>query len=341
MLEKWVKNEQSRKRLKRFLASKRAIFGLVIVVIMLFISVTAEVWVNNKPLVLFYNNSVYFPAVKTYHPSVFNQNSAFITDYRKLEIDNTKIKAIWPIIKWNPFETDKALESYPAPPSSRHWMGSDDRGRDVLARLIYGLRYSLGFSLLVWVISYVVGVFLGSVMGFFGSWVDLIGQRIVEVIESLPGLFLLIIMVSVFGASFPLLVGFFVFSGWIGISIYMRAEFLKLRGREFVESCRSMGGGTFRLMFTHILPNALVPIVTFSPFVIAGGIASLATLDYLGFGLPAPTPSWGELLRQGKEQFTVAWWLAAYPSLAMFISIMAFNFIGEGVRDAFDSKKVI
>lgn len=341
MLEKWIKNEQSLKRLRRFFASKRAIFGLILVALMLFISVTAEFWVNNKPLVLFYNNSVYFPVVKTYHPSVFGQKKSFITDYRKLESQNANVKAIWPIIKWNPFESDKTLEGYPAPPSAKHWMGSDDRGRDVLARLVYGLRYSLGFSLLVWVISYIIGVFFGSLMGFFGAWVDLIGQRFVEIIESLPSLFLLIIMVSIFGASFPLLVGFFVFFGWMGISIYMRAEFLKLRSREFVESSRAMGGGTFRLMFTHILPNALVPIITFSPFVIAGGIAGLATLDYLGFGLPAPTPSWGELLRQGKEQFTVAWWLAAYPSIAMFISIMAFNFIGEGVRDAFDSKKTI
>ncbi|MBE8222197.1 MAG: ABC transporter permease subunit [Bdellovibrionales bacterium] len=341
MLEKYIKNEQSLKRLKRFLASKRAVFGLVLVFLMLFISITAEFWVNNKPLILVYNNTTYLPVIKNYHPSTFGQKNAFITDYRKLEKQNPNIKSIWPIIKWNPFETDKTLEGYPAPPSYQHWMGSDDRGRDVLARLVYGLRYSLGFALLVWIVSYVIGVFLGSIMGFFGSWVDLIGQRFVEIIESLPSLFLLIIMVSIFGASFSLLVGFFVFFGWMGISIYMRAEFLKLRHREFVESSRAMGGGTFRLMFTHILPNALVPIITFSPFVIAGSIAGLATLDYLGFGLPAPTPSWGELLRQGKEQFTVAWWLAAYPSLAMFISIMAFNFIGEGVRDAFDSKKVV
>ncbi|MBE8162652.1 MAG: ABC transporter permease subunit [Bdellovibrionaceae bacterium] len=341
MLEKWIKNEQSLKRLRRFFASKRSVFGLALVALMMFISVTAEFWVNNKPIALIYKGSVYFPVVKTYHPSTFNQNKAFVMDYRKLQKQNPDTKMIWPLIKWNPFETDKALKGYPASPSSSHWMGSDDRGRDVLARLVYGLRYSLGFALLVWVTSYIVGVFLGALMGFFGSWVDLIGQRFVEIIESLPGLFLLIIMVSIFGASFPLLVGFFVFFGWMGISIYMRAEFLKLRNREFVESSRAMGGGTFRLMFTHILPNALVPIITFSPFVIAGSIAGLATLDYLGFGLPAPTPSWGELLRQGKEQFTVAWWLAIYPSLAMFISIMAFNFIGEGVRDAFDSKKVI
>lgn len=341
MLEKWIKNEQSLKRLRRFFASKRAITGLVLVALMLFVSLTAEFWVNNKPIVLSYNNSLYFPAIKTYHPSVFGQKNAFVMDYKKLEKQNPNLNSIWPMIRWSPFETDKSLADYPAPPSRQHLLGSDDRGRDVLARLVYGLRYSLGFSLLVWLISYFIGVFLGSIMGFFGSWIDLIGQRFVEIIESLPSLFLLIIMVSIFGASFPLLVGFFVFFGWMGISIYMRAEFLKLRGREFVESSRSMGAGIFRLMFTHILPNALVPIITFSPFVIAGGIAGLATLDYLGFGLPAPTPSWGELLRQGKEQFTVAWWLAAYPSLAMFISILAFNFIGEGVRDAFDAKKTV
>jgi microcin C transport system permease protein len=176
-------------------------------------------------------------------------------------------------------------------------------------------------------------------MGYKGGWVDLLGQRLVEVIESVPGLPLLILLVAIFGSSLTLLVFFSVFLGWMMISIYMRAEFLKLRQREFVESARALGAPWYRVIFRHILPNALSPIVTFSPFAISGGIASLAVLDFLGFGLPPPTPSWGELLNQAQKYFTVAWWLAVYPSLALFISVATLNLIGEGVRDAFDPRK--
>jgi microcin C transport system permease protein len=205
--------------------------------------------------------------------------------------------------------------------------------------LIYGFRYSIVFALLCWVASYVIGTALGALMGFWGGQVDLQGQRVVEVFDSMPTMLLLITLISIFSATLNLLVVFTTIFGWTLISVYMRAEFLRLRRREFVDSARALGASTMRIIFRHILPNAMSPILTFSAFTIAGGIASLAALDYLGFGLPPPTPSWGELLNQAQRNFTVAWWLAVYPSGALFLSLVVLNFIGEGVRDRLDPRK--
>ena len=176
-------------------------------------------------------------------------------------------------------------------------------------------------------------------MGFLGGKFDMITQRVVEVFDSMPYLLMLITLVSIFGASMKLLVAFSVIFGWMQISAYMRAEFLKLRKRDFVEAARAQGVSQHRIIFRHILPNALGPIITFSPFMIAAEIYALAALDYLGMGLPAPTPSWGELLQQAQNYFTIAWWLAIYPSLAMILTLTVLNLIGEGVRDAFDPRK--
>jgi microcin C transport system permease protein len=231
------------------------------------------------------------------------------------------------------------MATYPSPPSRDNWFGTDDRGRDVLARLIYGFRYSLGFSVMVWALAFAVGVAAGAVMGYWGGRVDMIGQRFVEVFDSLPYLLMLLTLIAFIGASMQMLVAFSVFLGWMRISTYMRAEFLKLRKREFIEAAKAQGVGVFRIIFRHILPNALGPLITFSPSEIAANILTLAILDYLGMGLPPPTPSWGELLQQAQEYFTIAWWLAVYPSLAMIISLTALTFIGEGVREAYDPRK--
>jgi microcin C transport system permease protein len=204
---------------------------------------------------------------------------------------------------------------------------------------LYGFRYSFGFAIIVWLLSFTVGICAGALMGFSGGWVDLIGQRVVEVFESLPFLILLITLVSIFGASMPLLVIFLSCFGWITISYYVRAEFLKLRRLDFVEAAKAIGGNKVRQVFKHILPNALGPVITFSPFVIAANISTLSVLDFLGFGLPPPTPSWGELFQQAQRHVTEAWWLAVYPALALFISIMVMNLIGDGVRDALDPRK--
>jgi microcin C transport system permease protein len=217
-------------------------------------------------------------------------------------------------------------------------LGTDEGGRDVAARLLYGFRYSIWYAVIVWVLSSILGIVAGSIMGFKGGWTDLVGQRAIEIIESLPYLMILITLVSIFKPNLFMLAALTVFFGWVGISIYIRAEFLKLRRREFVEAARALGASRARQIFRHILPNSLTPWITVSPFLIAGNIAGLAALDFLGFGLPAPTPSWGELLNQALKNFRIAWWLAVFPSLALFVTLTVLNLIGEGVRDAFDPR---
>jgi microcin C transport system permease protein len=192
------------------------------------------------------------------------------------------------------------------------------------------------YSFFVWLITVIIGTILGAIMGFFGGRTDFIGQRIVEILSTVPQFFLLIIIISVFKPSIPLLIFISSLFGWIGISYYVRAEFLKNRKKEFVEAAVALGASKLRLIFTHILPNSLSPIITFAPFVLSANIVGLASLDYLGFGLTPPTPSWGELLAQAQKNFTIGWWLAVYPSVALFLVLTLFSLVGEGVRDAMD-----
>lgn len=338
MTEHWIKNDLTRKRVRRFLAMRRSVISLWILAITLMFSLTAEFWANSKPIFLKYQGHFYLPVVRQYHPTEFGQNDGFVTDYRKLSLSGGDW-AIWPIVSWDPFESNLTVSRYPGPPSAQNWLGTDDRGRDVLSRLIYGFRYSMAFAVLVWAFTFTLGTLLGGLMGFLGGTTDLVGQRVVEVFESMPIFLLLITLVSIFGANLWLLVGFSTLFGWMMISTYMRAEFLKLRKRDFVEAARAQGVSVWRIIFKHVFPNALSPLVTFTPFTIAGGIYSLAALDYLGFGLPPPTPSWGEMLQEAQNYFSIAWWLAVYPSGAMVVTLSALNLVGEGIREAFDPRK--
>lgn len=335
MIERFVKTEQTLKRIKRFKAQKRAVFSLYAILIILFVSLSAEMWANNKPLAMGYQGKTYFPVFKTYHPSEFGRDDLYIMDYRSIEPSWD----IWPLVEWDPYESNKKVDDYPSPPSQVNILGTDDRGRDVFARLLYGFRYSFGYALLVWLFSYFLGIFIGALMGFIGGKFDLFGQRIVEVFESMPIFYMLLFISSIFTPSLFLLVGIATVFYWMHISVYIRAEFLKLRQRDFVEAARAMGASRLSIVFKHVLPNALAPVVTFSPFTIAVQISFLANIDYLGFGLRPPTPSWGELLQQSKQHFMTAWWLGLFTSIALFFSLVVLNFIGEGVRDAFDPRK--
>lgn len=340
MIEKLIKNEEGLKKWKRFKSNKLAVISSWLICIGLFFSFTAEFWANNKPLYLKYQDKSYFPVLKNYHPTEFGEARSLVTDYRSLELNKERGDfAIWPVIKWDPYESNKVVEVYPSEPSSENWMGTDDRGRDILTRLLYGLRYSMTFAVSVWLITFLVGTVLGGVMGYFGGRTDFWGQRIVEVLSTVPQFFLLIIIISIFQPTLFLLVILSSLFGWISISYYIRGEYLKNRKKEFVEAARALGAGHTRIFFKHLLPNSLSPIITFSPFVIAGNITALASLDYLGFGLTPPTPSWGELLNQAQKHFTEGWWLAAYPSLALFLTLTMLSLIGEGVRDAMDPKE--
>ena len=231
----------------------------------------------------------------------------------------------------------KAEVRWPFRPTRGHPLGIDGAGRDVLARILYGLRISMTFGLVLVVFSMAAGVAIGAVQGYFGGKIDITAQRLIEIWSTLPFLYIMILMGSVYGRGFVLLLFVYAIFNWIGISYYMRGEFLRLRKQQFVEAAKGVGASSFRIIFRHIFPNALVPVITFFPFSLVGAIGSLAALDYLGFGMPPPTASWGELLNQAQE-FRWAWWLILYPSLSLFIVMLLGVFVGEGVRNAFDPR---
>ena len=235
------------------------------------------------------------------------------------------------------FVFEKEDIAFPYRPATSHPMGLDSAGRDVLSRIIYGLRIAMTFGLALVLISMTVGIAAGAIQGYYGGLVDIFGQRFTEIWAALPFLYVMILMASVFGPSFLLLLFCFAIFNWIGISYYMRAEFLRLRRQPFVEAAKCMGLPSIKIIFRHILPNGLVPVITFFPFSLIGAIGVLTALDYLGYGLPPPTPSWGELLSQAQE-FKWAWWLVLYPFVALFVVMLLFVFVGEGVRSAFDPK---
>ena len=328
-----------KRRWKVFKICRRGIYSLFILSTFLFISLTAEFWSNDRPLALFYQQKIYFPFLKHYSPSELGFSETAVTvQYKKLNLQSSDW-IIWPLIPWSPFESNTQVSQYPSHPSWTNWMGTDNRGRDVLSRILYGFRYSFGFALIVWLGSFAFGTFMGMFMGFRGGWVDLVGQRIVEVFQSMPFLLVLITFASIFGVQLWVLALYSILFGWMNISLYIRSEYLKVKQMEFVESAQSYGASNFAITFKHILPNALTPLVTFSPFKLAQGVYTLAILDYLGFGLAPPTPSWGELLLQAEQYFTIGWWLALFPSLFLFITLVSLSFIGEGIRIAFDPKK--
>lgn len=325
--------------MKRIKKHKLALAGLVFLIALMFFSLTAEFWSNSKPLVFKFNGTIYYPVIRDYHPSVYGIENQFVTDYRELEKKITDSDfIIWPINKWNPLESNKNVERYPSPPSKDNWFGTDDRGRDVFARLLYGFRYTLVYAVGVWFLSYLIGTFFGALFGYYGGKLDLIGGRLIELIEMTPQLLLLITLISIFDPSIWLLVVFSVLFDWTGIYHYMRAQFLQLRKREFVEAAQALSVPTWKIIFRHLLPNALTPILTFSPFSIATNISGLALLDYLGLGLKPPTPSWGELIAQAQKYFSIAEWLVWYPSLLLLATMISLIQIGLAVRDINDSR---
>lgn len=337
MIEKLITNELSLRRYRKFKTNRIAVVSLVFLFILSFFSFTAELWSNNKPIMMSYKGSLYFPIVKDYHPTVFDREDIFVMDYRSLEI-NSPDWWVWPLVQWDPFESNKFVERYPSPPTAFNWFGTDDRGRDVLTRLLYGFRYSMGYAFGVWFLSYLIGAALGAFVGYYGGKTDLVANRLIELMEMTPQLLLLITIISIFEPSMLLLVVFSVIFDWTGIFHHMRAQFLQLRKRDFVEAARALGASDARIIFKHIFPNALTPIVTFAPFTIAANISGLALLDYLGLGLRAPTPSWGELMAQAQKYFSIGEWLVWYPSLALLLTMTALINVGLGVRDAYDAR---
>jgi microcin C transport system permease protein len=340
MIEKYIiTNELSRKRWKIFKSSKSSVLATLLLLFFIFITFFSPFIANSRPLVLKYSDQYYFPILKDYDATSFGITDSLDVNYKKLQLAS-KDFAIWPLVQWDPFESNGIVDSYPSMPTKSNFMGTDDRGRDVFTRLLYGFKYSITYAVAVWFISLAIGTILGGTMGFFGGKVDFIGQRFVEVLSTVPSFFLLIILISIFAPTLWMLIIISCVFSWINISYYVRGEFLKNRNKEFVEAARGLGASNFSIIFKHILPNSLTPIITFAPFTIAGEIVGLAALDYLGFGLQVPTPSWGELLSQAQKNYTIAWWLALYPSLALFVVLTLLNLIGQGVRDAMDPNMI-
>ncbi|MBY0469599.1 ABC transporter permease subunit [bacterium] len=326
------------KRWQVFLRNKIAVVSLSILAVSLVCSLLSEWIANDRPYILRFQGKTYFPILFQPSAQELGVTDSFSVEYKKLPLQAGDW-AVYPPVAFNPFQSNEKLTQFPGPPSSENILGTDDRGRDVFARLLYGFRISFGYALGTWLMTYLIGAVLGLSMGYFGGSVDFIGQRLVEVLNSVPQFFLLIILISIFEPSLVLLILITSTFGWIPISYYIRAEGLRLRKLEFVEAARALGLPKWKIILKHVLPNALTPIVTFSPFAIAAGITGLAALDYLGFGLAPPTPSWGELLNQAKKHFTNAWWLAFFPSAAIFFTLSCLSFVGEGLRNAFDPKQ--
>jgi microcin C transport system permease protein len=312
---------------------------------MILASVFAEGLVNKRAIMVHYNGSYYFPTYGDMIPgTAFGLDYKYETNYRQLakqfESESKGNWVVMPPIPYDAYENDLKEDQFPPfPPSieDKHYFGTDTIGRDIAARLVYGFRIAIFFSLLLLAFNYGVGVSIGCAMGFWGGKFDLIFQRIIEIWSNLPFLYVIIIISSIMVPNFLMLIVIMAFFGWIGITWTMRTITYKEKAREYVLAAKALGASDLRIIFKHIIPNTIAIIVTFAPFAVSGGIVALTSLDYLGFGLPPPTPSWGEMLQQGWANLD-AWWIGGSVILAMIITLMAVTFIGEAIREAFDPK---
>jgi len=330
-------------RWQRFKANRLGYTSLWIFLILFGLSVCAELIANDKPLVVRYQGQFYFPILQSQPETVFGGDFATPTDFLDPDIRRSITTkgnwAVYPPIPYS-FETLNyfAKSPNPAAPSVDNWLGTDDRGRDVLARLIYGFRLSILFGLALTIVGVTVGIITGALMGFFGGKFDLITQRAIEIWSAMPELYLLIIFASIFTPSIWLLVVLLAAFSWMGLSDYVRAEFFRNRALEYVRAARALGLTNMQIMRRHILPNSLTPVITFLPFRMSAAILSLTSLDFLGLGVPPGTPSLGELLAQGKGNLD-AWWISLSTFVVLVSTLLLLTFMGEALRDAFDSRK--
>lgn len=332
----------TKKRLRKFRSIKRAWYSLIILTVAFVISLFSEHIANDRPLLLHYDGKYYFPTLKFYSAETFGGRYKTEANYRLLKDDPAfKEKGGWmifPIIPHDPLHSYLEKDGAPPhPPSAEHWLGTDNAARDVLARLIYGFRICMVFALSLSAISVVLGIIIGGVQGYLGGKTDILIQRLIEIWSSLPFLYVVILLGSIYGQTFGILLLVMALFQWIGLSYYMRGEFYKLREQPYVLASRGLGAGSLRIIFRQILPNAMTPVITILPFMVVAGISSLTALDFLGFGLPPPTPSWGEMIQQGLQNLHAPW-VAASAVGALFLTLLLASFVGEGVRDAFDPK---
>ncbi|KEP69113.1 peptide ABC transporter permease [Thioclava dalianensis] len=362
----------NQRRWRNFKSNKRAFWSLIVFAVLFVVAMGAELIANDKPLVVNYRGHYYFPVAKFYPETAFGgdfrteaiyrdpmvqclivtggDEACFDADDPQTVIDQAQKTGmvdgqkidkgwmLWPIIPYS-YNTINDVGSAPSAPDADHWLGTDDTARDVLARVIYGFRTSVLFALIVTGAGSLIGITAGAVQGYFGGKVDLFFQRILEIWSSTPSLYVIIILFAILGRSFWLLVFVSILFGWPALVGVVRAEFLRARNFEYVRAARALGVSDRVIMFRHILPNAMVATLTMLPFVITGAIGALASLDYLGYGLPSSAPSLGELALQGKQHLNAPWLaFSAFFTFAIMLSLLVFVF--EGIRDAFDPRKV-
>lgn len=357
----------NQRRLKVFRSNRRGYWSLWIFLVLLVLSLFSELIANDRPVLASYKGELLFPAFINYPESKFGGFMAETAWRDPVIADEVAANGwmIWPPIRYGYATVDESLSvPAPSPPSwlqtaeercqlypggltdpscnlgNYHWLGTDDQGRDVLSRLIYGFRISILFGFLLAFLSSIIGIVIGGVQGYFGGWLDLIAQRVIEIWAALPALYLLLILSSVFAPSFWSLLFILLLFSWPALVAIVRAEFLRARNFEYVEAARALGVSDVTIMVRHVLPNATVATLTFLPFIVSGSVTTLTALDFLGYGLPIGSPSLGELLSQGKDNI-YAPWLGITGFLVLSIILTLLVFIGEAVRDAFDPRRVL
>jgi microcin C transport system permease protein len=343
-LQKIRRNPVNSTRWQQFKNNKRGYWSLWIFSGLFLLSLIAEVWVNDKPIMVSYQQHWYFPIVEDITENKLGGDFDIVTDYRDPYMVEQIQKdgwIIWPLV---PFYYDsinyELTQAAPSPPDKINYLGTDDQGRDLLARLVYGFRISVLFALTLTLVSSVIGIIIGAIQGYYGGKIDLFGQRILEVWEGLPMLFMLIILASFVEPTFSWLLGLMILFSWPNLVSVVRAEFLRGRHLEYVKAANALGVKDSKIMFKHILPNAMIATLTFMPYLFTGALTTLTSLDFLGFGLPLGSASLGEMVAQGKDNLHAPWLaITAFVSLSTILILLVF--IGEATRDAFDPRKTL
>lgn len=340
----WRVTPITARRLRTFRANKRGFWSLWIFLALFILSLGADLIANDKPILVWYDGGLYSPAFSRYAETTFGGEFKTEADYSDPYIQKKIREKGWILRPLIPYSYDTPVltltKPAPTPPDSRNWLGTDDQARDLLARVIYGFRVSVLFGLALTIFSSIVGVFMGAIQGYFGGWTDLLLQRFIEIWESVPTLFLLIFLSALIEPNFWWLLGIMLLFSWMALVSVVRAEFFRARNFDYVRAAKALGARDSAIMFRHLLPNAMVATLTFLPFILTSAIVTLASLDFLGYGLPPGSASIGEILRQGRTNLSAPWLvLTGFLTLAILLSLLVF--VGEAVRDAFDPRKTI